>query len=466
MVFSSISFMFYYLPVVLAIYYIVPSKWRNIWLFAVNIIFYGWTEPVYILLMLFCITVTYVHGILIHNNQRNKKTARKLLISNTAINLAVLIFFKYSDMIINTLNHIPALSFLRPLKLSLPIGISFYIFQTISYAIDIYRNDAKVQKNFITFGTFVSLFPQILSGPITRYKDIASQMDSRRYSFTEFAYGIRRFAVGLAKKVLIANNIGALWNIYSVKSPGELTMLGSWMGILAFSLQLYFDFSGYSDMAVGIGHMLGFKLAENFNYPYISKSITEFWRRWHMSLGSWFRDYVYIPLGGNRKGIVKQIFNLLVVWALTGIWHGANWTFLLWGLYYAVFLILEKLFLLRAFERVPSIFTRIYTLLIVICGWVFFQLESVEQCAVYFKSMSGIGSAGFAVSSDFYYLKNYAVLFIAAIAACTPLGRYIFNKLPKPVQTIAAPLLIAAALILSTAYMVDATFTAFLYFKF
>ncbi len=404
MVFSSLLFLFVYLPIVLAIYYIVPRRWRNLWLFIANLVFYGWGEPVYILLMLFSICINYASGILIARDRDNQRRAKRILIGDIVVNLALLGFFKYFDLFAATLSRIPGIS-IPTLHLALPIGISFYTFQTMSYPIDIYRGDAKLQRSFISFGTFVALFPQLIAGPIVRYKDIAEQLDFRAGGVDQFASGVRRFTVGLGKKVLIANNIGALWDIYAAKPSAELTVLGSWLGILAFSLQIYFDFSGYSDMAIGLGRMLGFEFLENFNYPYISKSVTEFWRRWHISLGTWFRDYVYIPLGGNRKGPRRQILNLLVVWALTGFWHGANWTFLCWGLYYALFLIIEKLFLLKRLEKVPVPATA-YTLLVAVCGWVLFDLPSVSAAAAYYRSMFGFADGGFSCVGDLFYLRE------------------------------------------------------------
>lgn len=464
MVFSSLLFMFIYLPVVLAIYYIVPRRWRNLWLFVANLVFYGWGEPVYILLMLFSICINYFAGRLIDSNRENRKKAKAILIVDIVVNLAMLAFFKYFDLFAATLSRIPGVS-IPALHLALPIGISFYTFQTMSYPIDVYRGDASIQRNFISFGTFVALFPQLIAGPIVRYKDIASQLDFRATGVDQFASGVRRFTVGLGKKVLIANNIGALWDIYAAKAPGELTVLGSWLGILAFSLQIYFDFSGYSDMAIGLGRMLGFEFLENFNYPYISKSVTEFWRRWHISLGTWFRDYVYIPLGGNRKGPWRQIFNLLVVWALTGFWHGANWTFLCWGLYYAVFLILEKLFLLKGLKRVPVLAT-VYTLLVAVCGWVLFDLPSLSAAGAYYGAMFGFAGGGAAAAADFFYLREYALVFLVCILACTPLGKTLYEKLSGKAKAWLTPVMIAAVLVLSTAYLVDATYNPFLYFRF
>ncbi len=464
MVFSSLLFLFIYLPVVLAIYYIVPRRWRNLWLFIANLVFYGWGEPVYILLMLFSICINYFSGILIDRHRENRRVAKRILAADIVLNLAMLCFFKYFDLFASTLSLIPGIS-IPALHLALPIGISFYTFQTMSYPIDIYRGDAKLQRSFISFGTFVALFPQLIAGPIVRYKDIAEQLDFRAGGVDQFASGVRRFTVGLGKKVLIANNIGALWDIYAARPAAELTVLGSWLGILAFSLQIYFDFSGYSDMAIGLGRMLGFEFLENFNYPYISKSVTEFWRRWHISLGTWFRDYVYIPLGGNRKGPWRQIFNLLIVWALTGFWHGANWTFLCWGLYYALFLIIEKLFLLKHLDKVPVLAT-VYTLFVAVCGWVLFDLPSIGAAAVYYRSMFGFAAGGFKSANDLFNLREYAVVFIVCILACLPLGKKLYDRLSGRLKAWLTPVMIAVVLILSTAYLVNATYNPFLYFRF
>ena len=464
MVFSSILFMFIYLPVVLFLYYISPVKWRNPILFVVNMIFYGWGEPVYILLMLVSITINYINGILIGKWRGvDDKKAKIVLVVNVVLNLALLGFFKYYNLFADTLNLIPFIN-LPELNVTLPIGISFYTFQTMSYPIDVYRGDADVQKNYISFGTFVALFPQLIAGPIVRYKDVADQLGFRASSVNQFASGVERFMIGVGKKVLIANNIGALWDVYAA-SCGDLTFVGSWIGALAFSLQIYFDFAGYSDMAIGLGRMIGFEFLENFNYPYISKSITEFWRRWHMSLGTWFRDYVYIPLGGNRCGKARQIFNITVVWALTGIWHGANWTFLIWGLYYAFWLLLEKTFLLKYLER-SKVWSHVYTLLVVMLVRPLFQLNDIGLAGQYTSAMLGFGANGFIRSEDLYYLMTYGVTIVIAVIACTPLGKKLWHKLPNGFVRIAAPALILLALILSTAYLVDASYNPFLYFNF
>ena len=465
MVFSSTPFLYIYFPVVLAVYYLVPRRQRNLWLFVVNLIFYGWGEPVYLLLMVFSIALNYFAGLFIGGKYREDRPKTKLvLVIDIVVNLAMLAFFKYYDLFAETLSLIPGLN-IPTLGLTLPIGISFYTFQTMSYPIDVYRGDSEPQRNFISFGTFVTLFPQLIAGPIVRYKDVAKQLDFRANSLDQFASGVRRFTVGLGKKVLIANNIGLLWDVYKVQSPTELTAAGAWMGICAFTLQIYFDFSGYSDMAIGLGRMLGFEFLENFNYPYISKSVTEFWRRWHISLGTWFRDYVYIPLGGNRKGFKKQLLNILVVWALTGFLHGANWTFLCWGLYYAVFLMAEKAFLLKSLQRAPVLAT-VYTLVVAICGWVMFDLDSMAAAFGYYGAMFGSGAGILPDATDLFYLKNYAVIFIAAILASTPLGRNLYARLDGRARAALTPVLIVVVLVLSTAYLVDATYNPFLYFRF
>ena len=457
--------MFIYLVVVLAVYYIVPLKWRNLWLFMVNLVFYAWGEPVYVLLMLFSICINYISGFLVEKHRTdNRAKAKKVLVINVVINLALLGFFKYYDLFASTLSLIPGIN-IPTLGLTLPIGISFYTFQTMSYPIDIYRGDAKLQKNFISFGTFVALFPQLIAGPIVRYKDIADQLNFRASSIDQFANGVRRFCVGLAKKVLIANNIGMLWDIYSAQSSAEMTVVGAWMGIIAFSLQLYFDFSAYSDMAIGLGRMIGFEFLENFNYPYISKSVTEFWRRWHISLGTWFRDYVYIPLGGNRCSKKRQFFNILVVWALTGFWHGANWTFLCWGLYYAVFLMIEKAFLLKKLEKLPFI-GHVYTIIVAVCGWVLFDLPSLSAAGSYYASMFGFAQGGFINASDIFYLKNFGIILIITIIAALPLGKNLYHRLPNKAKSIVTPILIVLSLVISTAYLVDASYNPFLYFRF
>jgi len=467
MVFSSLVFMFIYLPVVLVVYYLVSVKWRNLWLFIVNLVFYGWGEPVYILLMILSILINYISGIIVGaNRDTNKKKAKTALIINTAINLALLMFFKYFDFIAENLALIPGLDFIKPLGISLPIGISFYTFQTMSYPIDVYRGDTNSQHSFINFGTYVALFPQLIAGPIVRYKDVDDQLEQRDMNVDKFADGIRRFIVGLGKKVLLANNIGMLWDAFYATPTAELSVLGAWLGIIAFSFQIYFDFSGYSDMAIGLGKMLGFEFLENFDYPYISKSITEFWRRWHISLGTWFRDYVYIPLGGNRKGLSRQFINILIVWALTGIWHGASWNFLFWGLYYALLLAIEKAFLLKWLKKAPAVVSHIYTMFLVIIGWTLFAIDDVSMLGRYIGVMFGAGGAGFMSAQVLYYLRSYGPMLVILVIASIPLGKKLFNKLPEKVRSVLVPILIVFVLVTATAYLVDSTYNPFLYFRF
>ena len=462
MVFSSLLFLFFYLPVTLAVYYLCPARWRNLWLFLVNLVFYGWGEPVYVILMVLSIGVNYAAGFLV---DRRRDKGKLILAVNAVVNLGLLFFFKYYDFLAQNLSSIPGLAFLHPLGISLPIGISFYTFQNMSYPIDVYRGDARSQRSFIRYGTYVALFPQLIAGPIVRYKDIAEQLDSRQESADKFASGVRRFCVGLSKKVLLANNIGALWDVYKAMDPASLSALDAWLGALAFTFQIYFDFSGYSDMAIGLGRMLGFEFVENFNYPYISRSITEFWRRWHISLSTWFRDYVYIPLGGNRRGKGRQLLNLLIVWTLTGIWHGASWNFLLWGLYYALLLILEKVFLYDRLRRAPAWIGHVYALFLVVVGWVLFSVEDLTLCLNYLRSMF-FGGAGFWSGTFLYYLRSFAPSILVMILAATPLAKTLYQRLPEKLTHILNPFLVLASLLLSTAYLVDSTYNPFLYFRF
>ena len=466
MVFSTPYFLFLYLPIVLFLYYVVPLKLRNLVLLAVSLVFYGWGEPVYIVIMFASILIDYTHGMLVEWGKKTGRTgvAKGAVISSVICNLALLFFFKYWDFIATSLAGI-GLGFMPVLGLELPIGISFYTFQTMSYTIDVYRGDARVQKNIVTFGSFVTLFPQLIAGPILQYKDLDQQLVSRSHSFDRFASGVQRFCIGCAKKVLIANAVGPLWDTYLATPASELTTLGAWLGIIAFGFQLYFDFSGYSDMAIGLGRMLGFDFLDNFNYPYISRSATEFWRRWHISRGNWFRDYMYIPLGGNRVGKVRLIFNLLIVWAATGIWHGASWNFLIWGLFYFVVLVFEKFWFLKVLKKAPNWLGHVYGLFVVLIGWTVFAIEDMSKLGPYFKAMFGFG-AGLLDSRFLYHLVNYLPLLIIAVIASTPLAKTLWNKLSDKVKRIAVPVLIIAAMVLSTAYLVDGTYNPFLYFRF
>ena len=467
MVFSSLYFLFLYLPIVLFLYYITPLKWRNLLLLLANLIFYAWGEPVYILIMFVSIAIDYTHGMLVEANKRkgNDRGARMAVASSVIFNLALLFFFKYWDFIAGSLEAI-GLTFMPKLGLSLPIGISFYTFQTMSYTIDVYRGDAKVQRNIVNFGTFVTLFPQLIAGPIIKYKDLGEQIDDHKHSPEMFASGVQVFVVGLAKKVLLANNLGMLWDVYKALPTGQLTVAGAWLGVLAFAFQLYFDFSGYSDMAVGLGRMLGFEFMRNFNYPYISKSITEFWRRWHISLGTWFREYLYIPLGGNRVSKGRLFFNLLIVWAATGIWHGASWNFLIWGLYFAALLILEKAFLGKVLQKLPAALCHLYTLFFVLVSWAIFAVEDFGQLGAYLKAMFGMAEGGLTNDNVWYYFSSYLPMLIIGAVASTPLAVKVWNKLPEKAVKLVLPVLLLIGLIFSTAYLVDATYNPFLYFRF
>ena len=467
MVFSSLLFLFLYLPVVLAVYYVTPLRWRNGMLLIANLVFYGWGEPTYIVLMVFTIVADYIAGRFVarFKSQGRDGPARAAVAAALVLNLAILFFFKYWDLIASTLRGW-GLDLLPTLGLSLPIGISFYTFQTMTYPVDVYRGDAQAQKSLVNFGTFVTLFPQLIAGPIIKYKELADQVDCRRYHVEQFANGVHMFVIGLGKKVLLANNIGMLWDAYQAMPAGELTVLGAWLGVLAFSLQLYFDFSGYSDMAVGLGRMLGFEFLKNFDYPYISRSVTEFWRRWHISLGSWFREYVYIPLGGNRVSRGRLCFNLMVVWGLTGLWHGASWNFLLWGLYFGVLIMAEKLWLGRLVASWPRAVQHIYTLFLVLVSWAIFALEDFGHMGQYLAAMFGFAGGGLADPAFGYYLRSYLPTLCAGILAATPLFAGLWHKLPKKAGMVLLPLLVLAGLLVSTAYLVDATYNPFLYFRF
>ena len=467
MVFSSLYFLFLYLPLVLLAYYVTPLRWRNAVLLVFNLIFYGWGEPVYILIMFVSIAIDYTHGMLVTRakNKGNDRAARCAVASSVIFNLALLFFFKYWDFIAGSLASI-GLDFMPVLGIELPIGISFYTFQTMSYTIDVYRGDARTQRNIITFGTFVTLFPQLIAGPILKYKELDDQLETRTHSTQQFASGVQVFTVGLAKKVLLANNIGMLWDATLAMQADERTVLAAWLGVLAYTFQIYFDFSGYSDMAVGLGRMLGFEFSGNFNYPYISRSVTEFWRRWHISLGSWFREYLYIPLGGNRVSRPRLLFNLMVVWAATGIWHGANWTFLLWGLYYGVLLVLEKMVWGKALAKLPALLQHVYTLFLVVVGWALFAVEDLGELGLYLKAMFGLNGAGLADNAALYDLASYLPMLVILALASTPLAAKLWRKLPNKAAQAVLPVLLLLGLLLSTAYLVDATYNPFLYFRF
>ena len=473
MIFSSLEFLFLYLPIVIILYYISPLKFRNIILLAVSLIFYGWGEPLYVFLMVFSITFDYIFGYFVSKyiKKEDKKTARKFVAASVICNLLLLGTFKYADFFIENLRLIPFLSGLTPIGLKLPIGISFYTFQTMSYTIDIYRQDANVQKNIASFGAYVALFPQLIAGPIIRYKDIDEQLRHRSESISMFANGVRTFTAGLCKKVLLANTAGAMWSYIKGLPANDMTAVSAWLGIIAFSFQIYFDFSGYSDMAIGLGKMFGFTFLENFEYPYISKSITEFWRRWHISLGSWFREYVYIPLGGNRKGLLKQYRNIAIVWLLTGFWHGASWNYVLWGIYFGIILMIEKGFLLELFAKLPvrlGFIKNIYSVIFIIFGWWLFTFEDLSKGANYLLYMFGISGKGFIDNGAIYDLIHYMPFFIIAIIGSTPLPKKIFYKFfeSSKLFKMATPFVSVLLILLCVAFLVDSSFNPFLYFRF
>ncbi len=472
MVFSSLLFLFRYLPIVLLLYFILPKRFRNALLFIVSLIFYAWGEPVYVTIMLFSTVVDFTHGLLVSRfkAQGRMRAARIVVASSMIINLSLLGFFKYTDFFLTNINALFGTD-IQLLGLALPIGISFYTFQTMSYTIDVYRGDAHPQKNIIDFGAYVALFPQLIAGPIVQYKTVAEELNTRRENFDDFSNGVTRFMTGLGKKVLLANNAGLIWDSVLASDTSTMPVLTAWIGIIAFAFQIYFDFSGYSDMAIGLGRMLGFHFLENFNYPYMSKSITEFWRRWHISLGTWFRDYVYIPLGGNRNGFAKQIRNIFVVWLLTGFWHGANWNFILWGVYFGILLVIEKLFLLKLIKKLPAVVSHVYTLFLVAISWAIFAIEDMSKLGSYIGAMFGAGGSLFDETSLYMLLTNALLLVILAIAA-TPGPKYVAQKLlarlgeGKVSATVIKNAAFAVILIISTAYLVDASYNPFLYFRF
>lgn len=464
MVFSSLVFLFAYLPITLLIYYLVPRQGRNIFLFIINLVFYGWGEPTLVLLMMFNIFFNYMGGWLVDKYRQDAKKKKLFLILTCILDIGILAVFKYTGLITETLNLLPFLN-IPTLEISLPIGISFYTFQTMSYVIDVYRDDAPVSKSFINFGTYVALFPQLIAGPIVRYKDVAYQLTHRRETLEQFTTGVKLFMVGLGKKVLIANQMGNLTTSVFATTD-ENGVLGTWLGIIAYTFQIYFDFSGYSDMACGLGNMLGFEFLKNFNYPYISKSITEFWRRWHISLSTWFKEYVYIPLGGNRKGTKRQIINLLVVWGLTGLWHGASWNFLLWGLYFGLLLILEKFILKKFLDKLPSAIQHIYTLFIVAIGWGIFYFTDIKQLGTFFTDLFNFGN-GIIGSQALTLLLSYLPVLIAAAIASTPFASKLYTRFKEAKFIwIAEVLFCMFILAVSTASLVNQSYNPFLYFRF
>lgn len=466
MVFSSLTFLFVYLPLVLVVMKLSPLRLRNFCLFILSLAFYGWGEPVYILIMLLSTVVDYANGYFVNKYRDQRHIARRFVIFSIVFNLGMLGFFKYFDFFIGNLNAL-GFDWLKPLGLSLPIGISFYSFQTMSYPIDVYRRQATYQKNIVSFGTYVTMFPQLIAGPIVRYKDIAEQLNHRIITQDKFVLGIERFMIGLAKKVLLANNIGMVFD-QIVKTPlAEHSVLLAWLGAFAFGFQIYFDFGGYSDMAIGLGKMLGFDFLENFNYPYIATSITDFWNRWHISLSTFFKDYVYIPLGGNRKGIKRQIINIFIVWTLTGFWHGAAWNFMLWGMYFAILLILEKLFMLNALNRCPKIIRHGYTIILVLVSWMIFSIEDLANLGQYLQMMFGLNGVPIWNNLSLYYLRNNGLILLILIIASTPVLKNCYHQYIKDTKyEWIKPVLIIVGLLISVAFLVDATYNPFLYFRF
>ena len=463
MLFSSLLFLFLFLPLVLGVYYLLPKRFRNAFLFLANLVFYGFGEPIFILLMLFSVAVNWAGGLWIARCRAASRQRRLAVTVTVAVNLLILGVFKYAGLISDTLRLIPPLAGLPVVEIPLPIGISFYTFQAMSYVIDVARGDCKPQRSVLRFGTYISLFPQLIAGPIVRYKDVAQQLeDPNRESAGMFNRGVEIFLVGLGKKVLLANTMGSLWVVLSA-DPAASGLLGAWLGILVFGLQIYFDFSGYSDMARGLGQMFGFTFCENFNYPFIAQSVAEFWRRWHMSLTTWFRDYVYIPLGGNRKGFARTLLNIALVWTLTGLWHGASWNFLLWGVYYGIVLILERLFLGKLLDRLPRVLRHVYTIVMVSLGWTLFAIDRLSDSLKYLSALVTPGGMAPTVRTQ---VLAYLPMFLAACLACLPAGRSLYLKLPERPRRLVTGVLGLLALVLCTGALVSDSYNPFLYFRF
>lgn len=467
MLFSSIPFLFYFLPCVLILYLIAPKCLKNTVLLLLSLVFYAWGEPRYVIWMLLAITLGYIFGLLIERFKEKKRISKLFMILSVASSLAMLGYFKYVDFFIGNFNAITGLS-IPLLKIALPIGISFYTFQILSYTVDVYRGNVAAQKNPIDLAAYVALFPQLIAGPIVRYSDVAEQLKSRTHTLEKTVLGARRFMIGLGKKILIANILGELCDTF--RASDDKSVLFFWLYAVAYSLHIYFDFSGYSDMAIGLGKLFGFDFLENFNYPYISASITEFWRRWHMSLGSWFRDYVYIPLGGNRVSRMRHLFNIFVVWMLTGFWHGAAWNFIVWGLFFAVLLMVEKLWLLKYLKK-SRVLSHIYVVVLIIISFVIFDASSMGQAFSYIGSMFGAGGYPLVSTEFLYYLRSYGVVLILGIIGATPLPKKLWNRIAATgigsnIMTFAEPIALSALLLCCSAYLVDGSYNPFLYFRF
>ena len=460
MLFSSIPFLYYFLPAVLTVYFLVPRKAKNAVLLLSSLFFYGWGEPKYLALMVFTIASFYGCGLAIETAEKPAMKKFWLTVS-VVIGIVLLTVFKYADFFLQSFAAVTGLS-IPLLRLALPIGISFYTFQCMSYAVDVYRGNVPAQKNPISFGAYVALFPQLIAGPIVRYVDVARELESRKTTFEDVTYGARRFLIGLSKKILIANQLGQLTEIF--RSSGEKSILFYWMYAVAFMLHIYFDFSGYSDMAIGLGRLFGFHFIENFNYPYLSRSVTEFWRRWHMSLGSWFRDYVYIPMGGNRVSKMRWVFNILTVWMLTGLWHGASWNFVLWGLLFAVLLLLEKL--VFPVGKMPAFLQHLYVLFVVMVSFVLFNASDLTQAGADIAGLFGIGGIPAVTAESIYYLRSYAGIFALSIVGATPAVKNLAGRIPVKYAAVLEPLMLMGLLLLCTGYLVDGSFNPFLYFRF
>ncbi len=465
MLFSSITFLYYFLPIVLILYFIAPKKMKNFVLFISSLVFYAWGEPKYVFLMILSVAIGYVAGLLME-----KLPKKPVLCVSVGACLFFLVYFKYTNFFVTNINAVLKTE-IPLLDVVMPIGISFYTFQIISYIIDVYRDNVEKQKNFLYLATYISMFPQLIAGPIVRYSDINDQLGHREFKSSELADGIRRFAIGLGKKVLIANQLGELCQVF--RDSNEKTVLFYWVYATAIMLHIYFDFSGYSDMAIGLGKLLGFRFMENFNYPFMSKTVTEFWRRWHMSLGTWFRDYVYIPLGGNRVGAKRQIFNIFVVWMLTGFWHGAEWNFIIWGLLFAVLLIIEKLWLYKKMQAAKG-WNHIYMLLIAAISFVIFNAANTGQMISDLKNMFFMGESmknGLVGTECLYYLKSYGLILLISIIGATSVPKNYYLKLKESaliskLLAVAEPVVLLGILLLSTAYLIDGSFNPFLYFRF
>ena len=486
MVFSSLGFIYVFLPVVLILYFISPMKIKNLIIFVSGILFYAWGEPICVLIMLLSTVIDYTAGIFMHKFDDDQKKRTICLIVSVVMNVGLLAVFKYSDFIIDSTNAIFSLEIINPVvklnkainsvfnlglneqRVDLPIGISFFTFQSMSYTIDLYRRNIKVQKSFINFSSYVSLFPQIVAGPIVRYEDVQKEIDTRKINVSMGADGIAIFVKGLSKKVLLANNIGILWTSIKAMDYSEISAATAWLGILAFTFQIYFDFSGYSDMAVGLGKILGFNFPQNFDHPYMSKSISEFWRRWHMTLGNWFRSYVYISLGGNRKGLPRTLLNLIVVWALTGLWHGSSWNFVIWGLYFGVIIIIERIGFGKILEKLPSFVSVFYTFILVVLGWVLFDTNDLPSCFAYFKAMFG-GNGVFIDEYAKYFIATNILIFVLCIFGSTDWFGKIVAKIKERYSMViawSAPFIQFVMMLICTSFLVNATYNPFLYFRF